>query len=777
MKPGRIFGREPLWSRALLPVTVAVAATMILLTAVEATKSARRLPPQVGYIPADSQLAALTSSLDGLWRNLGHHTARLRDPQPDSFWQEMNESLHEISARCLPLDTVADLVTVGLDPSGGLTLAVGWDGEMLVTLPVGDPDRALGTLAALLRPPVQVALTIPEAPYGAGVQGYLLHLDRLENATLCAVPPGAPLRGGPQLLAEGSDVEIAAGLQRADTELFLAPSGPVPTKMTLSCRAVLDDGTTAACDCTIDGTVPCDEPYFPDGPPDPLQLASGDGSGSPDGIEVWTDEDESLFAGFTQGRMLISTNAELIREAEARRRDRETRFLGDNALAGLVESFQTSTTKGNAAILGLFRGLREPLSGSIAVSITAGPDDIRLSAALPLDTLGLDVLDRLVADAAVPPPPVTAGTPLRVLLNDPAAGGYGTLANRLYAELTRQPQDPRIAASPSPGEFGEPPLGPAVVDGRPDNAATVPPMPDCRPTRDGYATKSLYDLLGNFAPLARGLALLDPIGPLEGYLLDLRDGVPEVVLVQRGMPPERMEGLIRQTRTRMKADRDIDILCRARAALWAADGGLSFPVPAERLLPYLGEEGGALVHLYTVEDEIIDLRPEPEDQEEAPPEQEPEFDGPAYRDGKGRFDIGYIPPPVTDLDIRYRFAGSEAGDIDTAALKSDAFRLAYARLADGAFAFGTDARTLERFLSALASPASGTDSATHDKLLIEGNPEQLVTLGLLFPQDEIRSLFTTGGFDVLDQYRGFRLSVRPSEQFPGLALDAELTRD
>ena len=162
-KPRRI-RVAPVWRAALLPVAIAVSVTMILLGVVDATKTARRLPPQIAYIPVESRILAVSSSLNSLWRNLGSHLARLSSPVPESFWAEVNTSLREISARCIAFDTPDDLRAAGLDPDHGISVALVGNRQLdfLGSLPVTDRETALATIGALFMSPVPVWLASPD---------------------------------------------------------------------------------------------------------------------------------------------------------------------------------------------------------------------------------------------------------------------------------------------------------------------------------------------------------------------------------------------------------------------------------------------------------------------------------------------------------------------------------------------------------------------------------------------------------------------------------------
>ncbi|WP_300073794.1 hypothetical protein [uncultured Ruegeria sp.] len=770
MSEGRLFRSLTVWKHALLPVAVTMAVTLFLFSFLEAAKTTTRLPPQVKFIPVESQALAVSSSLDGIWRNLSNHIARLVDPAPNSFWADMNGTLYELSARCIAVQTAEDLSNAGLDTARGLSFALIDGGQdFLLSLPVHDEDRALELFGKLFMDPVPITLTPPDAD--ATAEQMVVTADRLENARLCEVPSGAPFQGDPRPIEPGADHEIMLSVEQEELTLYLVPDGAGPMRLELSCRAYFEGGASQPCDCRIDYGSSCDQSFVQDSGTQPLTRWDSE----PGDMAMWTSENEDLFVGFVDRYMLIAAGPERIQSAVGRRDERATRLLGDNALLGLVEQFHTEAEAADATLLGLFRGIEEPVMGSVPFSISAGPDRIRLRSALPIDTFGFEVFENLISDTAAPAPNLTNGAPFAGLFNDPSIGNYLTLLDEIYGKSKRRLADELH----SDASFAEPVevviVDPVVTelpkvsdedtDGRLVNGNA---LTSCASIGQENKDPSIYDMLGNFAPLARGIMTLDSVGPLEAYLLDVRDGVPEVVLVQHGLVPWRMEDLINRTRKQMKEARDIEVLCNARAAYWKERGENALPSFTNDFIEFLGGEGPELVDYYMIQDDVI--LPDPDAQPF-------EFDTDAYRDSLGRFDIGYIPPPVSDLDLRFRFDARDRAELDIEALQNNAFRLAYGRLADGSVAFAMDAATLDRFLGILASPADDPDRMAENKLWFEGNPEDLVTLGLLYPVEEVRSLFATGGFEVLDQYRSMRLSVLPGESFRGLLLDAELVHD
>ncbi len=797
MSEDRFFRNLATWHRALLPVAVTMAATIFLLSIQEATKTGTRLPPQVGFIPVESRALAVSSSLDGIWQNLGNHTARLRDPAPESFWAEMNTSLHGLSQRCIALQTPEDLSSAGFDVNRGLSFALvnEWP-DFLLSLPVRDDTLALDFLGTLFVEPIPVNIALPNAE--EGVTRIVVTADRVENARVCEVPENAPFQSNPRLLSVGVDHDVTLSQDQTEISLFLVPDGRGPARMELSCRLVLEDGTSRPCDCRIDYSRRCDQPFVNDVSTPTLMQWDNARLPGPGNVTIWTSENEDMFAGFVDGYMLIATRPERVRTAADRRDERATRLLGDNALLGLIDQFHTEAEAGDATLMGLLRGIEEPVVGTVPFSITAGPDRIKLRAALPIDTFGFDVFENLVANSAAPAPALTDNVPFAALFNDPAIGLYLNLLDDIYTKYALQIADDLedggavlapdeitiIEPEPIEDRFGsgddmdsdrkgadvspDADDGPNLVTEDRSLGSEGPAATDCWSLGQASRNPSIYDTLGNFAPLVRGIMALDTVGPLEGYLLDLRDGVPEVVLVQHGLVPSRLERLIDRAREQMKEARDIQVLCLARAAYWEDQGRKTLPVVSDEFLELLGDEGPDLVERYTIQETDIVRKPE------AAPY---EFESAAYRDTLDRFEIGFVPPPVSDLDVRYRFARQGQDELDIEALRNNSFRLAFGRLVDGSVAFATDARTLERFLAILASRTAEAGRSTGDKLWVKGNPEHLVTLGLLYPVEEVRSYFSTGGFEVLDQYRSVRVSLLPSENFSGLSIDAELTHD
>ncbi|WP_170766612.1 hypothetical protein [Ruegeria lacuscaerulensis] len=819
------------WRRALLPVAITIAVTMILLGALDATKSARRLPPQVAFIPVESKFVVVTSSLDSLWSNFGNHAVRLADREPYSFWDDINEKLALLMRQCITFENTDDLTDAGLDPSKGLSFAWLSGGDFLLTLPISDRDRALETVAAFSDEAASVYLS-HSAP-GSDVTAIRVTPQWAESAVLCAVPPGAPLDGKPQILTGPTEFAVPAVPEMEtyylELELLFAARGIGEPRLAFTCEVLLRDGGTQPCDCDVPpypegSSERCDEIQVVSWNAGPqLELLSDFSETQDEHVPVW-ETDLGFFSGLFEDRLLIASDPELVSSAAERREERSARLLGDNALIGLVDQFYADAIDGEATVLGLIRDIESPVADTLPFGLTIGPNRARLRAALSLDPLGFDVLNRLISPSAAKPLVQTSDAPLTALLNDPAIGAYFTVADRLFGEWNRRkthepegadpivtpveeeivvPVAPTEAAQNAPAIVVDDTLiqpGEQVVTVIPEELVDAHLGPvstslGCASVTDNSAPPSLYDKIGSFAPLARGLTKLSNIGPLEGYLLDVRDGVPEIVLVQHGLAPETMEQLVYDTRSEMKQARDVDVLCRARTQFWRESGGPAFPVYPNSLLHYLGAEGPELLNRYDLQEEIVKTRRTLDQltnvspvvaywddtlgltRVDRPPPVPYDFDIPTYRDGLASFDIYYLPPPITDLDLRYRIDTQNHGDIDVDALRNDAFRLAFAQLEGGSVAFGTDAHTLNRFLTMLDQPTAKSGRVEVDKLLIVGNPEQLITLMLLYPHDEIRSLATTGGFEVLDQYRTLRLALRSTEGFNGLALDMELAHD
>ncbi|MDU9004360.1 hypothetical protein [Sedimentitalea todarodis] len=783
MSDNTLIRRMRAWRVALLPVALTISATMIVLGILDATKAARRLPPQIGYIPVDSRALAVTSSLDSLWRNLARHTTRLGRPNSESFWADINESLRNFSERCIPLASSDDLRSAGLNPSQGLSMAVIGDAQLdlLTTLPVEDRDFLWSSLQRWSLSSVPVWLSAMDPDHE--VSAFRLIVENPQNGVLCHVTTGAPLAGDVRLVSATEDIPVPPGATTA--ELFFAPKLPGPSAITLRCETVLPDGTIAPCRCEIDNG-PCGERFMREASGGGLRSVTGRSGAHAKQPDLWQLPND-LFIGFSEDRLLISSDPSLIEQAEGRQTARRSRFIGDNSLLGLVDGFHAAAQAGSASVIGMWRGIKEPVAGSMPFAVTVEPDRLAMLATVPMDTFRIRILEQLIASPDDPPPSDRIQAPLSALINDPALAAYFKLADRFYGELSRAmetenqetdllllPEDP-FPLEPAP--LGPPPIDDPFPEDEPLRAPLVIEEPlelvdMCEPKDSAGRTPSLYDQVGNFAPIIKALEALDRVGPMQGHLLDVRDGVPEVVLVQSGLSAARTDRLVRETQIEMKTSRDIRILCHARARMWDDSGaGSVFPVQPQALLPYLGLEGPDLLDRYDVQSDRIAVY----DWAEPDPAV---FESETYRADLPEIEVGYLPPPVQDNDVRYLLDPDGRGEIDVEALQADAFRLAYLRLHDGSIAFGTDAQALRRFIAAPPRPeASMAEADTRDKLWIEGDPEQVVTLMLLHPQKEIRQLVTTGGFEVLDQYRTLLMTLRPAQAFDGLTLRAELAHD
>lgn len=151
------------------------------------------------------------------------------------------------------------------------------------------------------------------------------------------------------------------------------------------------------------------------------------------------------------------------------------------------------------------------------------------------------------------------------------------------------------------------------------------------------------------------------------------------------------------------------------------------------------------------------------------------------RDGQP---LRYLMPPFTDDDLRWRLADDEErAKLRVDDLQAGRFRVCSA-WRDGTLWVATDAAALERWLSLLRVPPTGTDfadaaaglgGAASAKLIGLALPQALRAAAALHPDAEVRRQRLDWLAD-LDGYRSLLLSVRPAEERGLWDVDVQLVR-
>jgi hypothetical protein len=249
------------------------------------------------------------------------------------------------------------------------------------------------------------------------------------------------------------------------------------------------------------------------------------------------------------------------------------------------------------------------------------------------------------------------------------------------------------------------------------------------------------------------VAASDPSARVPGAVVGLRMSAAEaddlVFQLQRSL--------------RLKRDREVLRLAadRYRAALASAGLADAREVPMQALLNLLplSQEAHPLWSRY----QVANAQEQPE-----PALTRADFDNTSYvRPGVDGGVLRYLMPPVTDDDIRYRFAG-RAGEIQMADLKRDKYRMCAAYNA-GTLWLGNDAEVLVGWLGRLRRAPASTDFVDamqrHDgvaatKLDLLLLPRQLLESSQLYPDEGVNRAARQALADVR-QYRSALLVLTP----------------
>jgi hypothetical protein len=266
--------------------------------------------------------------------------------------------------------------------------------------------------------------------------------------------------------------------------------------------------------------------------------------------------------------------------------------------------------------------------------------------------------------------------------------------------------------------------------------------------------------LADFERLFPGL--LDELRATEGLAeisLAASDPLLRVPGVVFGMalPTGRADKLVFELQASLRAKRDREIL-RLAADAYRAQASLveSSPVTTQALQQagMLGDARDPLWKRYVAANERAVPKPAlaPRD-----------FENASYvKRGPGDTVLRYVMPPVTDDDVRYRFA-RQRSEIDAEDLKRDKYRLASA-YADGTLWLGNDAEVLGTWLERLKQPPISSDyaeaAARHGglvdaKLNLLLLPRQLLEASQLYPDDEVNRKAR----DLLSDVRQYRTAL------------------
>lgn len=710
-------------------ITFVLLLLVLLIAAVHLNSLRARfiLPTAARYIQTDAPSFAATSAIRPMWESLKNHIDVSQD-DPDPINQAIGGIRDAFMDRCLSMSSLQDVSALGLDVDRGVAVSgmdiqfagIDMDPNLVVlAVPIANREAFLNTVTRIFAPKMRVHLSA-EVPKDGVVTWFEIDSLALSNARPCL---GGTSKGGKPVSIIPSSApfkieQIKQNNRIASANLYLAPNARGFT-IELTCTARLANGKAVPCECSVNGNS-CDssEPLkIPDRKLKITDVISADDA--VEGMEMWADRD--LYYLFTpDDYALIGVNPSRVLSTYRNREMQAVAISGDDGVLAGIDALEGKVKLGDGFVIGAVRSPGEFALRSAPFALHATGDRLALIAGVAVDTLESALLQKLIA----------------------APGGDQRSYARKSNPLSMMIRDRYL------GDYVQ------FVDSK----------------LDGQLTEDFHKHLGNFVPLLEQLADFREIGPVHLDITGVRGGVPDLVLSIEGLSKADHGSIIYEQRVAMKLARDRQVL---RGALNTFEEKREYPpkpFSAADLEPYLGAEADDLLRVYDVEKSDFPLRDGQEILHDT-------FDVSAYRLEVSDLAIGYIPPPFTDLDVKYRLQDREReGDIDVPALVADEFRMAFLHEAHAdRLIIGMDATSVLEYAS---NPFSNTDVVDpNTKIQIRLQPSLLLAQFYLHPNKEVRRFAEDGFLSFFRQYRSGTLELTTPEQFDGLAVSVELHHD
>ena len=540
-----------------------------------------------------------------------------------------------------------------------------------------------------------------------------IRIDRNESSGVRFCLGGEPR---PLDLAAGTVLEVPdAGSDDKEVRVTVMSDLGDGATVRLSCTAIYADGETGACTCRLEEKDCGDavEVGLPKLEAMEIQAESGR-------LDAWKLEDEWLLSILDAKTALLSNDEQLLSKAALNQSANLDFFRNDDSFLHSYRLLPTTPGVRDALLFGMLRPAAVPVMGNVPFVLRFDEQRVAFDALLSLETWQTTFFERLIE-------PSTG-----------ASSGSDGAARLRGADLTVT--DPHI------GYYAR--FVYDYIEG----------------AKDAY-----HEALGNFFVIFQELMGMEETGDLTLSFLGIRDGVPDLALTLNFDSSEQANDLLFKLQRDMRLARDRIVLERAIDA-YAEENGGERPAALSELAGFLEPEQPSFFDRYDIADTGLSQR-------EGMAFTAEDFVGPSYGEASDQGRIAYIPPPVMENDLRYRFSEEERSELDIEALRRNRFRLAAAiDAAEPSLIFGSDATAIElkRQSTVPDDQEDGGDAAP--KLELRANPAWLIDQAKLYPDEELQKLVDDYLIN-FDQYRRLTFMVDANEAYRGLVLSLVLHHD
>ena len=698
---------------------IGVLAALILAVMYLQAIGDRAIYPSFRFVVPNATAYVGTGPLRELWSHGSSHLSRVfSNAASDETKRFVKNLRNALADRCMTLDDLSNLSTLGIDETRGAAVTVlENERSVVVALPVSNQDSFLKFTSRLF--PARIVLSKQELPPAADADDPKPDTPESKTEDTPDTPNDpaadvAPKKVAKQIRIDASEVRgfencrdgikeptvIKAGetlsLPEGDESIQYYVSFADPTATArVQCTIVFEDGTTGNCQCRI---------------------AEYDCSAEARALPALMSEklrkgelvalDSLIALHWTEETMLIVRGSDTqdikrLSDAAASTRDNFNFFRGDDTLRTALLHLSEIDNGDEGAIVGAVAMPFLPFAGRAHFILTVGAAQLKTRLLLPWQTLQ----SRLLEQISTPPPEQSA------------------------ARLRPLSLDAQI-------QFNDPWLGYYLrfVEGYSDWSQV-------------YLKK-----LGSFLGFVQEIMKLEDVGPSRLAARGVRDGVPDVIM-SLAVPRVDAETLIASQRARMREVRDREVLWSA-AQKYIEEHPDETPTEMAELDPYLEDKG--LLERYKIASDVKWNRPASMHSAFEPSETaSTEFPDSEYTLSRGDRVLLLVQPPITADDVTYRVATGADKKIDLAELQSERFRLAaYIDDANQRLLVANNAEALDDFLrSDRSSDApSETTSVSARKISVTGDPKYLINQGLIHPDKSVNEFITRYLLD-FEQYR------------------------
>jgi hypothetical protein len=692
----------------LLTAALGVSAIFLLGVVYDSWVAGRVIPSLLRYIPPGSEGYVITGPLSDVWSNAAAHPYLVQADGLSKFLSGQQGDLVNIIGamrhQCVALNTPESLTANGIDSTRGAALAVidPQSRDYVAVIPVRDQKIFTNFIQLLLSPKHQVTFTAADS--AQSVRDLRILSNASSGVRFCASNNGQPV-----------DLSLGTVLQDEASFSVVADENGTPANISIGCEAEYSDGSTGACQCTVDGA----------------DCSNGLTSATPESEQVQDfalkglraakfdlADIGSVFLAFPGPHTgLLAINAQSAAAALDVRNNFHA-FQSDDSMRLALRQI-LGDTAGEGVVFGAMTLAYPPIFGSSHFSAVITSERLTGQVFLPWQAIEQTILSRIISTTPAPEKldEVTSHF-AEIQISDPFLGSYLKYFKTYFAN----------------------------------------------------AFDSFTAMLMNFKDAVQGIASEGNVTKLVLSYQGQNDGAQHFLLSLK-ITQQDAETFVFNQRQEIRAARDTKIL-QGAAKVFVADHVGAAPASISELLSYLDGEPGAMWSHYTIGTPGAGQAAIPVNV--ATPATPADFSSDDYNAVDDGRSIEFISPKFTSNDQKFRLAGTKFDDRTTANLKSDRYRLvAYYDTTAAELFVATDETTLSSYITASANGESQHTSKEQEqraKLRFDANPNLIYTELINDPASSPDDRKNLAKYKDLAKYSKFNVSIEPRPEENGLSL-------